>query len=200
MKELAKKYYEAVNDYDPKMVGAMITENYIQHNPFVPTGKQAFLNLLPALEVHKTKILNQRLFQDQNYVIMHHHWTNAQPLGASELSAIHVIRFNSDKLIAEHWNVTSTELDFEGPKEITNKGQTFENKKKIQNLYQGKKLHRIFGEENFVLAIYEEDSSAKYDLFFMENKTIKNQWKIYQYIPTENFKNQNTMFNFNSSF
>lgn len=200
MKELAKDYFKAVNSYDPKLVGHMITEDYIQHNPNVASGKKAFLELLLTLQTHKSEIINYRLFQDQDHVIMHHKWINAIPFGAQEFAAIHIIRFNQDKKIAEHWNVTSTNLDFAGPREIECQGRTLEYKNYIRKQYKGKKLHRIFGEENFVLAIFEEEGAAKYHLHYVKENTIENLWKIHQLIPTKNLKNQNTMFNFSSSF
>ena len=37
-------------NFDPEAAGALLKDDYIQHNPAVPTGAEAFLGLLPALE------------------------------------------------------------------------------------------------------------------------------------------------------
>ncbi len=62
------------------------------------------------------------------------------------------------------------------------------------------RLHKIFGEGNFVLSVCEGlrqgKPSALYDLFRIEEGKIAEHWSIYQAIPTENIANNNTMFNF----
>ncbi len=104
-KAKARAYHTAVSEYDQATVMAMVREDYIQHNPKVPTGRAAFVQVLPKLRDHKTKIVNIRMLNDGPYVIMHHVWINADPFGAKEMAAFHVIRFDADGLIAEHWNV-----------------------------------------------------------------------------------------------
>ena len=199
LKPLAKKYFEAVNKYDQDLVSQLTTTEYIQHNPNVESGQKAFLDLLPILKSHNAKIINQRIIQDGQFIIMHHKWVNAKPMGGDELSAFHIIRFNSENKIAEHWNVASTSLDFEGPLQTNESGVTLKNKSLVSSLYKDKKVHRIFGEENFILVIFEDEGFAKYELHFVENQRSTRSWKIHQKIPTENLKNQNTMFNFPTS-
>lgn len=46
----AQTYHRAVSSYDVATVKSMIREDYIQHNPRVPTGAAAFLALFPNLE------------------------------------------------------------------------------------------------------------------------------------------------------
>lgn len=85
----------------------MVDENYIQHNPFVPTGRAAFVSLLPKLRQHRSQIENIRMLQDGSYIVMHHQWKNATPFGKDEMVAFHIIRFDEAGLIAEHWSVNT---------------------------------------------------------------------------------------------
>ena len=100
----AKTYHSAVSAYDVETIRKMVREDYIQHNPRVPTGRAAFLALIPRLEEHGTKIENARIFGDGSLVVMHHRWKNALPFGAPEKVAFHLIRFEKG-MIAEHWSI-----------------------------------------------------------------------------------------------
>lgn len=104
-KERARAYFSAVNNYDAAAIERMVDENYIQHNPFVRTGRAAFLALLPHLEKFGSKIKNVRILEDGQHVIMHHQWENAAPFGHDRMVAFHIVRFDRRSLIAEHWNV-----------------------------------------------------------------------------------------------
>lgn len=213
-KEKAKLYHQAVSEYDIGTIENLVHENYIQHNPNVPTGRAAFVSLIPKLKEHKTKIENKRIMQDGDYVFMHHKWINAIPFGAQTMVAFHVIRFNEEGLIAEHWNVISKiELsNIEGETKIIDLDKTMENKLIVINLIESlildtkdskikfQKLHKVLGEGNFVLSIAEGSSNgqafALYDLFRLHNGKIVEKWNVYQPIPTKNIANNNTMFNF----
>lgn len=105
LKEIARKYVSAVNRYDVGAVMQMVDESYIQHNPFVPTGRSAFIDLLSKLKKHGSKIENIRIFEDGNHIVMHHVWHNATPFGSEAALAFHIIRMNQDDMIVEHWNV-----------------------------------------------------------------------------------------------
>ncbi|MEZ4752089.1 MAG: nuclear transport factor 2 family protein [Bdellovibrionota bacterium] len=109
-KEKAKAYFSAVNRYDTTAIEAMVDEGYIQHNPNVPTGRAAFLSLIPKLKEHRTQIENIKILEDGDFVAMHHHWKNAWPLGGESLFAFHVIRFDAAGLIAEHWSAIAEEV------------------------------------------------------------------------------------------
>jgi predicted SnoaL-like aldol condensation-catalyzing enzyme len=142
-KEKAAAYHGAVSRYDESSVIAMVDENYIQHNPFMPTGRAAFVSLLPKLKAHGSKIENVRMLQDGSYIIMHHVWKNATPFGKDEMAAFHIIRFDQAGLIAEHWNVM-TEMTpanpsgrslVDGETEIQDLDQTGRNKTQVVELF-----------------------------------------------------------------
>lgn len=106
-KEKAKAYHTAVSEYDESTIEKMVHEDYIQHNPKVPSGRAAFIAMIPKLKTYGSKIENIRMLEDDNYIIMHHKWINAIPFGFDETAAFHIIRFDNTGLIAEHWNVMS---------------------------------------------------------------------------------------------
>lgn len=142
-KQKAQAYHTAVSEYDIATVERMVREDYIQHNPRVPTGRAAFLALFPRLKEHGTKIENIRIFQDGSHVIMHHLWKNAVPFGADEKVAFHIIRFGDDDLIAEHWSVMTDPAPLnpsgrsliDGPREIEDLDATDENKARVAELF-----------------------------------------------------------------
>jgi predicted SnoaL-like aldol condensation-catalyzing enzyme len=105
LKEIARKYISAVNHYDVDSILNMVEENYIQHNPLVPTGRSAFIEFLSKLKLHGSRIENLRLFEDGHYIFMHHIWHNAAPFGSKSTLAFHIVRINQDGHVAEHWNV-----------------------------------------------------------------------------------------------
>ena len=61
------------------------------------------------------------------------------------------------------------------------------------------KLHKVFGEGNFVITVAEgllnDVPTAFYDMFRIENGKVVEHWDVTQTIPTES-ANDNTMFNF----
>lgn len=141
--EKAQAYYTAVNRYDVALIEKMVDEEYIQHNPRVPTGRAAFVALFPRLKEHGTQIQNLRLFQDGPYVIMHHLWTNAAPFGADEKVAFHIIRFADNGLIAEHWSVMTDPAKpnpsgrtlIDGPTKTENLHESERNKQLVRELF-----------------------------------------------------------------
>ncbi|HXH31937.1 MAG TPA: nuclear transport factor 2 family protein [Bacteriovoracaceae bacterium] len=170
-KQLAQAYHTAVSEHDVATVAAMTREDYIQHNPRVPTGRAAFLALFPFLKKHNTKIQNIRIFQDGSHVIMHHLWKNAVPFGADAKVAFHIIRFDHAGLIAEHWSVMTDIAAFnpsgrsliDGQTEIEDLSDTDKNKEKVVELFglltkaTTEEFEKIFPE--FFLPAYHQHNS-----------------------------------------
>jgi predicted SnoaL-like aldol condensation-catalyzing enzyme len=70
--------------------------DYIQHNPFIPTGLEPFIELLPVLAEAGTTAENIRMFEDGNYVFMHNIWRNAAPFGADQMVSFDIIRVDEN--------------------------------------------------------------------------------------------------------
>jgi predicted SnoaL-like aldol condensation-catalyzing enzyme len=169
--EKARAYHTAVSDYEVATVEKMVCEDYIQHNPHVPTGRAAFIALFPRLKKNNTKIENVRIFQDGSHVVMHHLWKNAVPFGAEEKVAFHIIRFDHGELIAEHWSVMmdnavrnpSGRSLIDGQTKIEDLNDTNENKAKVVELFgfltkaEIKDFEKIF--PRFFLPAYHQHAS-----------------------------------------
>jgi predicted SnoaL-like aldol condensation-catalyzing enzyme len=91
---LAKNASAAVN---------YLEQNYIQHNPNVPTGRQAFINAFTQIFKQNPNFSTQikRIYSDGNYVIVH----SFSPRGPAGSAIVDIYRLNDDGKIAEHWDV-----------------------------------------------------------------------------------------------
>jgi predicted SnoaL-like aldol condensation-catalyzing enzyme len=106
LKPKAREFLKAVNTYDRDSIRCLVHPDYIQHNPKVPTGREAFIRLLGHLRDAQSRIENLKMYQEGRFVFMQHIWHNAQPFGFDLMSvSFHVIRFDDSNLIAEHWSV-----------------------------------------------------------------------------------------------
>lgn len=103
-KEIVGTFLGAVARQDPETMRKFANADYIQHNPFVPTGLEPFIQLLPVLKEYGTYAQNVRMFEDGNYVFMHNIWKNAKPFGADEMVAFDIIRLDENGKVAEHWD------------------------------------------------------------------------------------------------
>lgn len=107
-KETVGTFLGAVLKGDTNTMRELANADYIQHNPFIPTGLEPFIQMLPILEENGTTAENIRMFQDGNYVFMHNIWRNAKPFGADEMVSFDIIRLDADGKVAEHWDAMTT--------------------------------------------------------------------------------------------
>lgn len=136
-KEKVGTFLGAAMQNNPDQLRELANANYIQHNPFIPTGLEGFIGLLPVIQENKTQAENVRMFQDGNYVFMHNIWRNAQPFGAEEMVSFDIIRLDEKGKIAEHWDAmtvlvketASGRSQTDGPTEVTDLNKTEANKK-----------------------------------------------------------------------
>lgn len=126
--------------YDSVLIEKYFAKDYIQHDPFVPTGIEPVLGILPALKKAGTTYKNHRLFQDGNFIVMHNTYNNAELFGAKEIVTFDVWRLQDGK-IAEHWDAiipkaektASGRSQVDGPTEITDLDKTDANKEVVKN-------------------------------------------------------------------
>lgn len=127
-------------DYSEEGIKTYYAEDYIQHNPNVPTGIEPVLGFLPALKEANVTFKNHRILQDGDMVVMHNTYDNAEAFGSKEIVTFDVFRVENGK-IAEHWDAISPIIketasgrsQFDGPTEVTDLDKTEENKAFIQN-------------------------------------------------------------------
>ena len=136
-KEKVAIFFKAINERDVTTLEDLVTEDYIQHNPFIPTGRDAFVGLLTTvLEDNGTQVQNIRVIEDGNFVAIHNFWTNAAPFGADTVVSFDILRFDENGKIAEHWDAiqpwefptVSGNTMIDGATTITNLDETEANK------------------------------------------------------------------------
>ena len=124
-------------DFDQEASRAFLSDNYIQHNPHVPTGPEALIGVIPMLKEANFKATNVRLLAESDLVVAHNIYENAQAFGSEKLVAFDVFRIEDGKL-AEHWDnlqalvpaseTASGHSMTDGHTEITDLDKTAENK------------------------------------------------------------------------
>jgi predicted SnoaL-like aldol condensation-catalyzing enzyme len=193
-KEIVGSFLGSVLKGDTATMRALANEDYIQHNPFIPTGLAPFIQMLPVLQENGTTAENIRMFQDGNYVFMHNIWRNAAPFGAEEMVSFDIIRLDEQGKVAEHWDamtalVTETasgRTQTDGPTAVADLDKTEANKalakSLIEDILMGKNPNKI---TDYI-------SSEQYD---QHNPAIKDGFtgivEAVQYLTS-----QNNMFNY----
>jgi predicted SnoaL-like aldol condensation-catalyzing enzyme len=81
-----------------------VTPDYIQHNPMVPTGREAAIVGLGAWmqQVPGFRYDFKRVLVDGNFVIVHAHLTNGP--GDRGTAVVDILRAENGKFV-EHWDV-----------------------------------------------------------------------------------------------
>lgn len=154
-KETVGTFLGAVLQHDPATLRELAHADYIQHNPFIPTGLEPFIQMLPVLKEHGTTAENVRMFEDGNYVFMHNIWRNASPFGADEMVSFDIIRLDENGKVAEHWDAmtalvqetASGRTQTDGPVAVKDLDKTEENKALaralIEDILMGKNPDKI---------------------------------------------------------
>lgn len=84
-KEKISTFFQAVNSQDVPLFESVVWEGFIQHNPFVPTGRSGIVGLFPTLKSVGTTVENKRIIEDGNFVAVHNFWNKATPFGAEQV-------------------------------------------------------------------------------------------------------------------
>lgn len=149
------KFLGAVLQNDPAIMRQLANADYIQHNPYIPTGLELFIQMLPILQENGTTAENVRMFQDGNYVFMHNIWLNAKPFGTDEMVTFDIIRIDENGKVAEHWDAmtplvkktASGRTQTDGPTVATDMDKTEANKALakalVEDVLMGKNPNKI---------------------------------------------------------
>lgn len=133
-KEKAIAINKAVENGDAESAAALAAENYIQHTPNVPDGKNGLRILITKVknkEIPAPKFNTVRSFEDGEFVVLHHDvsWPNRKAM-------FEIFRFENG-LAAEHWSSIADHPEttvnghsmLDGATEITDRNLTEKNKK-----------------------------------------------------------------------
>lgn len=140
-KQLVLNFYKKViGEQDLEYVQKSITDNYIQHNPQVKTGKDGFLEAIQFLKkLPKPKNPSKpfmRIIADKEYVVIH----VLVEFNGQKIIVLEVFRLENG-LIAEHWDAIQEKSEaslhgnseIEGPILIEDEDATDQNKRIIKD-------------------------------------------------------------------
>ena len=111
-KENAIAFYDMMfNKCEPRAaIEQFVGDDYIQHNPGVADGKEAFIAYFKQMAVeYPGKITHfKRAIAEGNLVVLHCHqiWP-----GIDDYAGMDIFRFDHNGKIVEHWDVLQTITD-----------------------------------------------------------------------------------------
>jgi predicted SnoaL-like aldol condensation-catalyzing enzyme len=101
IRALALNAFEQFAAGNIDILKTVIAEDFIEHSPGNPSGRDAFVAFMATSRAAGAKLTLHRVISDDEYVVMHY---RMDPPAEPPLAVIDIWRF-SDNLIVEHWDV-----------------------------------------------------------------------------------------------
>jgi predicted SnoaL-like aldol condensation-catalyzing enzyme/truncated hemoglobin YjbI len=132
---------QAVQAGDATAAAALVKETYIQHTPGISDGRQGLVGLVTKIknkEIPALKITNVRIFEDGEFVVLHHdvHWPGRKAM-------FEIFKFD-EGLATEHWSgimdhpatTANGHSMLDGPTEVLDKTNTQKNKEFVKEFVE----------------------------------------------------------------
>ena len=124
--------------FDPEAAKPLLAEDYIQHNPLIPSGRAAVLETIPLIEEAGMQAEFHRVLAEDDLVVIHATYRNVPLVDAEAMVAFDVFRVE-DGLVVEHWDNFQPEPEVtvsgrtmtDGATQITDLDRTAENKELV---------------------------------------------------------------------
>ncbi len=127
-------------DFSEAGIQTYFAQNYIQHNPSVPTGIEPLIGFAPLLKQAGLTVQTHRTLVDGDLVIMHNTYNNAEAFGAKQVVTFDIFRVADGKVV-EHWDAinplaektASGRTQVDGSTQVTDLDKTQANKTLVKN-------------------------------------------------------------------
>lgn len=197
-KQIVTEFYrKVIGEQDLEFAKKIVTDDYIQHNPHVRTGKEGFLEAIEFLnKMPKPKNPPKpfmRVIADGEYVVVH----LSVEFNEQKKIVLEIFRIENG-LIAEHWDAiqdisgtgSKGNREIEGPIAIENEEATSKNKAIVRDFVEQVMIDRNFGIlENYLatdLTLHDPKMNNGLKGFKKHYKKLKIQ-KVHRIIGQGNF-------------
>lgn len=102
-KELFLDGFERFAAGDIDVLNSLLREDFVEHSPGNPSGRDAFVAFMKASPVATADLRLKRVIADGEYVVAHYQML-ADGAGPRGVAVVDIWRFE-DGQIAEHWDV-----------------------------------------------------------------------------------------------